>query len=39
MSFQASYLRTYSLAFGLWHDEKYRKTAQAIIRYLTELLM
>ncbi|MDQ3581992.1 MAG: DUF255 domain-containing protein [Pseudomonadota bacterium] len=39
MSFQASYLRAYSLAFGLWHDEKYRKTAQAIIRYLTEFLM
>jgi uncharacterized protein YyaL (SSP411 family) len=39
MSFQASYLRAYSLAFGLWHDEKYRKTAQAIVRYLTEFLM
>jgi uncharacterized protein YyaL (SSP411 family) len=39
MSFQASYLRAYSLAFGLWHDEKCRQAAQSIIRYLTELLM
>ncbi len=39
MSFQASYLRAYSLAFGLWQDEKYRKTAQAIFRYLTKFLM
>jgi len=39
MSFQASYLRAYSLAYGLWHEERYRKAAQSIVRYLTEFLI
>lgn len=38
MSFQASYLRAYSLAYGLWHDAKYLWAARSIARYLTDFL-
>ncbi|MFO1436578.1 MAG: DUF255 domain-containing protein [Gammaproteobacteria bacterium] len=38
MSFQASYLRAYSYAYGIWHDEKYLRAAQSIARYLTTWL-
>jgi uncharacterized protein YyaL (SSP411 family) len=39
MSFQAQYLRQYSQAYALWHDEKYLKTATALETYLTGFLM
>ncbi len=38
MSFQASYLRAYSLAYGLWGEEEYLRIAQSIVRYLTGFL-
>jgi len=39
MSVQAEDLRLYALAFGQFHDERYRAAAQSIHRYLKSFLM
>lgn len=39
MWYQAQYLRQYALAYSLWDDDKYRKAAQDVQRYLTTILM
>jgi uncharacterized protein YyaL (SSP411 family) len=38
ISFQANYLRAYSYAYGIWHDERYLHAAQSITHYLTTWL-
>jgi uncharacterized protein YyaL (SSP411 family) len=39
MSFQAQYLRQYSQAYALWHDDKYLAAARDIERYLAGFLI